>query len=171
MGRGGIRAGAGRPPQEQSRARDRAKKKGQAPVIDDGEWLVLPREGRTANPPAWPLSAWTKRESELWRRQWKRPQSLGWERAGLDETVAMYVRTLAEAEEPGSAIGLKNLVRQQQDALGLTAPGMRMLRWKIGQGPRVAAADPVETPTEPQPARGALVPPKQRLRLVSDGGG
>lgn len=162
------RPGAGRPPAKESRAKDRAAAraaKTQAPVVDDGDWLLLPREGRRAKPPAWPLTKASARERVLWIRQWKRPQALAWERLGLDEQVAVYVRTLARAEESDSAIGLSNLVRMYQDGLGLSAAGMRMLRWKIASG----HAGPVEVPVPA--SKSPSVSPKERLRLVSDGGG
>lgn len=170
MPRGGARPGTGPAPAEHSQKKDRAAKraaKGLA-VIDDGEWLVLPREGRSSNAPAWPLSTASKREQLVWRREWKRPQALGWERTGISvDQVAVYVRTLVRAEEPDSAIGLLNLVRMQQDGLGLSAVGMRMLRWKIGQVKKATTGEP-GAPAAPRPVPG--VSPKERLKLVRDVG-
>jgi hypothetical protein len=107
----------------------------------------------------------------LWRRQWKRPQALQWERAGdLTEQVAMYVRYLAEAEGPSATVGVRNLVRQYADGLGITPVGMRMLRWRIGQAPKaVPVGDVPGTPAAPRPASG--LSPKERLKLVRDGSG
>lgn len=98
---------------------------------ENGEWTTLPAEGRRGNAPAWPLSKATKRETELWRREWKRPQALMWERNVQHLEVALYVRRLVEAECRDSAVNLGTLVRQMMDSLGLTAPGMKNLRWKI----------------------------------------
>lgn len=168
MPKGGIRANNGPAPAEHSQAKDRAAariakglppKTTKATVIDDGEWLTLPREGRTGNPPAWPLSKASARESDLWRRLWKRPVALGWERVGSEHQVAMYVRTLVRAEDRESPIGLSNLVRLQQDGLGLTSIGLRMLKWRIGQASKMAPADVPSSPQRPV----AGVPPKMRL--------
>lgn len=168
MPKGGIRANNGPAPAEHSQAKDRAAariarglppKTIKAMVIDDGEWLMLPREGRSGNPPAWPLTKASARERDLWRRLWKRPIALGWERVGAEHQVAMYVRTLVRAEDRESPIGLSNLVRLQQDGLGLTSIGLRMLKWRIGQTSKlVPAAEPSSTQ---RPAAG--LPPKMRL--------
>ncbi|MFI2612064.1 hypothetical protein [Kitasatospora sp. NPDC018619] len=61
------------------------------------------------------------------------PQSLMWERYGQQLEVALYVRRLAEAEQPASRVNLSTLVRQMADSLGLTTPGMRANRWRIAQ--------------------------------------
>lgn len=174
MPRGGLRPGAGAPQAEESRAKDRAaaraSKHGRPAVIDDGDWLTLPREGRTGNAPAWPLSKASKRELEVWRRQWKRPQALAWERLGdLTEQVARYVRYAVEAEQADATVGVRNLVRQYEDGLGISPAGMRMLRWKIGHAPKgVVPGDP-PTPAAPRPVPG--LSPKERLKLVRDGTG
>lgn len=181
MPSGGSRPGAGRPPAEHSRAKDRRARaiaKGKpVPVIDDGDWLMLPREGRSGNPPAWPLSKPSKpteqsrREQEIWRRLWKTPQALGWDKVGVDrDHIALYVRYLVEAEQEGAVIGGRNLVRHYADSLGLTGPGLRMLRWRIGQPPKIAAPDPVPLadPIRPAPGRSA----RERFKLlVGDGDG
>ncbi|MFG3488545.1 hypothetical protein [Streptomyces sp. NPDC047972] len=71
------------------------------------------------------------RETELWSALWVKPQALMWERYGQQLEVALYVRRLVEAEEPGSFVNLSTLVRQMADSLGLTTPGMRANRWRI----------------------------------------
>jgi hypothetical protein len=142
MPSGGIRSGAGRPPQEHSRRLDRAAAKGQVAVVNDGDWLTLPKEGRKGNPPAWPFpTRATKAERDLWRSLWKLPQALGWERAHQHHQVALYVRTLVRAQDPESPIGLTNSTRQLQDSLGLSEAGLRMLRWRIGRAPSLLSAD------------------------------
>lgn len=173
MPSGGIRPGAGGTPAEHSQAKDRAAKRaasGRPAVIDDGDWLTLPREGRGGNPPAWPLSKATVREMVVWRRQWKRPQALAWERSGdLTEQVAMYVRYLVEAEGSSATVGVRNLVRQYADGLGISPAGMRMLRWRIGQGPKAVPGAEPASPAAPRPVPG--LSPKDRLKLVSNGPG
>lgn len=98
--------------------------------------------GRPGNPPAWPLTKASARERELWRRLWKSPQALGWEWSGVEPlTVALFVRRLAVAESPEATTSGANLVRQQADGLGLSAPGMRMLRWRVARQPFAEPAD------------------------------
>lgn len=170
MPSGGLRPGSGRPPKENSRAKERAARaaaRAGIPFVDDGDWLTLPREGRKGNPPAWPLTKASTRERELWRREWKRPQATAWERLCLDSQVAIYVRTLARAEQDESAIGLLNLVRQQQDGLGLTAAGMKMLHWRIGQH-RGQTEQPPAPSSPPLTQQGATAP-KHRLQVVQGG--
>lgn len=119
------------------------------------EWLTLPREGRPGRAPAWPLSKASAREREIWLRLWKMPQAIAWERMLLHDQVALYCRRLAVAEQPNATAAEATLARQLQDALGLSAPGLRLMRWKI--------ADPV-VPVKPD------APPvsvRDRLTVVS----
>jgi hypothetical protein len=105
------------------------------------------------------------REAELWRRLWKMPQALMWERYGQHLEVALYVRRLAEAEQPDSSVNLSTLVRQMADSLGLTSPGMRANRWRIDR-----PGEQDEMPT----AGGSVVTPssaRARLRAVAGGSG
>lgn len=181
MTSGGLRPGAGRPPKEHSRAKDRAakaaEKRGDPKVIDDGTFLALPREGRTGRVPAWPLTmpdkptAESKRERALWVRLWKSPQAMAWERVGVDlDFVALYVRYRVEAEAAGATVGVRNLVRQHADGLGLTAAGLRMLKWRIGQPPVVqpitGTGEPVATPEVP-----TGLSTRERLQLLAGGNG
>jgi len=113
---------------------------------DAGDWHRLPAAGRTEPAPAWPLTQATKRENAHWIREWTRPQAVMWERMGLAVEVAMYVRTLARAEQPDSPVSLGTLVRQQQEALGLSLPGLARQKWVIDSGP--TAPTPKVTPTD-----------------------
>lgn len=144
MPKGGARARSGPAPDPNALRRDR----------DKGEWVDLPSAGREGAPPEWPLSAATAREMELWAEEWRRPQALMWERNGQALEVAMFVRSLTDAESPRSAVSARTLVRQQMDSLGLSAPGMRSLRWRI-----VEEAAPVASRTRGPSAR-------DRLKLV-----
>lgn len=172
MPRGGARSSSGPPRAEVSQRNDReaARRAKGLPsrVIDDGEWLTLAREGRTANPPAWPLTLASGRERALWRLLWKRPQALGWELVGAEHQVAVYVRSLVRAEEAESPIGLMNVVRLQQHELGLTAGGLRALKWRIARPSQVHA--PSSSGAGEVPAAGVKVgkSPKERMgfRLV-----
>lgn len=124
MPSGGARVRSGPAPDPNALRRDRRS---------DGEWTVLPAEGRAGDPPAWPLVGQSEREAELWTLLWRRPQAVEWERLHQTVEVALYVRNLSLAELPGSPVALGTLVRQQADALGLTIPGMRSLRWRIDE--------------------------------------
>lgn len=90
--------------------------------------------------PEWPLSKATKREAALWEREWRRPQALMWERNAQELEVALYVRSLVAAEKLKASVATRTLVRQQQEALGLSLPGLARNRWRIGdvaeKGPR-----------------------------------
>lgn len=125
MAKGGARAGSGPAPDPNALRRDR--------VGDRASWTVLPAAGREGDPPAWPLRDQSEREAMLWLREWRRPQAVIWERNGQEEEVAMYVRAFATAELPNATVAARTLVRQQQEALGLSMPGLMRLRWRIGE--------------------------------------
>jgi hypothetical protein len=130
MPKGGARASSGPVPDPNALRRDRP--------ADKASWTVLPAEGRSGDAPAWPLWGRSDREAELWLREWRRPQATVWERNGQEEEVAMYVRSFAAAELPNATTAARTLVRQQQEALGLSMPGLLRLRWRIGE-PEAAA--------------------------------
>lgn len=109
---------------------------------DGGDWITLDPDGRKGKkPPAWPLTNATKRETALWAREWRRPQAVQWLVNGLELEVALYVRSLVAAEKPSSPVNLRTLVKQQQEALGISLPGLARNRWRI------------DTPTTPAPKR------------------
>lgn len=148
MAHGGARAHSGPPPDPNALRRDR-----------ESDWLLLPP--RTGRAPKWPLSVpATPAEETYWRTAWKTPQATQWAKHGLEVEVALYVRTLGEAEQPGAAANLRNLVKQLQENLGLSLPGLARYRWKI-QGDSTAATAS-KTPAA-RPARGA---PSSRTRFT-----
>lgn len=149
--KGGPRARGGRPPDPNALRRDRGS--------DHVEFVTLPREGRRRPVPSWPLTSATKREAELWRREWRRPQAVEWERLGIFVEVALFVRALVSAEQMDASVASRTLVRQQMDSLGLTTAGLRANRWRIGEPPTA----PAERPARPQPRS-----VRDRLRLVDD---
>lgn len=111
----------------------------------------------------WPLQGSSRRELELWAREWRRPQALMWERNGQELEVALYVRSVAKAEMLDASVALGTLVRQMQEALGVSVPGMHRNRWLI-------VADEV-TPRREQPAGQARQPSaRDRLKAVNGGG-
>ena len=141
MTKGGARVNSGPPPQADALRRDRPNdRRG-----DATGWLRLSAEGRTGDPPDWPLSRPLKRERELWEREWKRPQAVAWERLGLEVEVAVYIRTLVSAEALAAPAATRTLLRQQMDSLGLTVPGMARNRWIIEGADEQPAAPRVTT--------------------------
>ena len=150
MSSGGARARSGPPPDPMALRQDR---KGSA------EWVTLPADGRAGDPPAWPLAGESEREVVLWQTLWAMPQAVMWEAMRQDLEVALYVRDLALFEQPGAPVNLGTLVRQQADALGLTIPGLRVNRWKIGQP---AAAQEKKR----QPRKSARPSARDRFRVI-----
>lgn len=152
MPKGGARARSGPAPDPNALRRER----------DQGEWTILPAAGREGDAPVWPLAGQSDREAELWARLWTKPQALMWERLGQELEVALYVRNFALVELPGSPVNLGTLVRQQQDSLGLTTPGLRANRWRIDRedAPTPAARPGTVTPLRPSA--------RDRMKAVRD---
>lgn len=123
--KGGARTRSGPAPDPNALRRDRDLK----------DWLHLPINGRTGDTPDWPLDRPASRELELWQREWKRPQAVVWEANHQEIEVAMFIRSLVDAESPTATTASRTLVRQQMEALGLTVPGLRANRWIIGDAP------------------------------------
>ena len=123
MAKGGARARSGPAPDPDALRRER----------DGGDWMTLPAAGRAGEAPEWPLAGQTEREAELWAREWRRPQAVMWERFGQELEVALYVRSVADAESREASVAARTLVRQQQEALGLSVPGLARNRWRIEQ--------------------------------------
>ena len=128
MPSGGARARSGPAPDPNALRRDK----------DAGSWLTLPAGGRDGDVPEWPLSIPAgearklhERELVLWEALWGKPQAVAWEKFGLEYEVAMLVRRMAEAEQPGSHTSTGTLVRQMMDSLGLTVPGMDRNKWRL----------------------------------------
>lgn len=127
----GVHGRQGPPPDPNALRRDR----------DDVAWLLLPPEGRKGRAPAWPLSKASTRERAVWRQEWKRPQAIAWERNRQQLEVALYVRCLIAAEQPDASAAARGLVLRQQEALGISLPGLARNRW------RIASARPAAAPT------------------------
>jgi len=95
-------------------------------------WTRLPMSGRSGRAPRWPLpTSATPAEAKAWRAEWKRPQAIQWEMNGQELEVALYVRRLIESEEPGATAAVSTLVVRQQQALGISLPGLARNRWLI----------------------------------------
>jgi hypothetical protein len=153
MPSGGARTRSGPAPDPNALRRDR----------DAGEWVTLPAEGRTTDPPMWPLVNPSGRELALWRLLWEKPQAVQWERNGQELEVALYVRNLTVVEQPGSPVNAGTLLRQQSESLGLTTLGLRANRWRIGG---TSAAAPAGSKDAAAPKRSSA---RSRLTVVPHG--
>lgn len=123
MARGGPRTRSGPAPDPMALRRDRPS--------DKAEWTDLPAAGRKGQTPKWPLPDQLAGEAELWKRQWRRPQAVVWERNGQELEVALFVRALVVSEGPKASAADRNVVQRKMADLGLTVPGMRANRWRI----------------------------------------
>ncbi|MFJ6659699.1 hypothetical protein ACIQNG_25600 [Streptomyces sp. NPDC091377] len=156
MPRGGARTVSGPPPDPAALRRNRPS--------DKAGWTLLPYEGRPGLPPGWPLTEATDREWDLWCGLWERPQAVMWEELGQEFEVALFVRCLAEAEQPGAKVDVRKLARQYLDSLGLSVQGMLRNRWKVSPGePGTAAAGPADESGPPAPRRPSA---RDRMKVV-----
>jgi hypothetical protein len=133
--------------------------------VDKGGWRTLPAEGRGEPASEWPLTTAAERELDLWDELWAKPQAVAWEDMGQELEVALFVRTLAEAERADGRVDVKKMVRGYLDSLGLSVAGMNRNRWKV--------APALEEPAEVAPAA-APVPrasARDRLKVVPSGEG
>ncbi|MFI6334143.1 hypothetical protein [Streptomyces sp. NPDC050535] len=158
MPRGGARAVSGPPPDPRSLRSTKA--------ADKGGWRTLSAEGREGASPEWPLTEAVDRELDLWDDLWAKPQAVAWEDMGQELEVALFVRTLAEAERADARVDVKKMVRGYLDSLGLSVAGMNRNRWKIAPaieepaGTEVVQPDAVRRPSA-----------RDRLKVVPSGEG
>ena len=131
MASGGARARSGPPPNPNSLKPNR----------DAADWLTLPAAGRDGDAPEWPLSLSSDAELARWAAIWCRPQAVEWLRLGLELEVAMYLRAVTVAEGADAKAADRTAVRQAQDALGLSIPGMLRNRWRIADVVEVTDAE------------------------------
>lgn len=159
MPRGGARAVSGPPPDPRSLRSTKA--------MDKGGWRTLPAEGREAEPPEWPLTEAAERELDLWDDLWAKPQAVAWEDMGQELEVALFVRTLAEAERADGRVDVKKMVRGYLDSLGLSVAGMNRNRWKVA--PALEGDDEEAPESTAPPARRPSA--RDRLKVVPSGEG
>jgi hypothetical protein len=157
MPRGGARTVSGPPPDPNSLRSARA--------AEAGGWRTLPAEGCTGPVPEWPLTEATPREETLWADLWAKPQAVMWAEMGQELEVALFCRTLAEAERADARADIKKMVRGYLDSLGLSVSGMLRNRWKIAPAAEVAA---LEARNQPAPRRRSA---RDRLKVVPSGEG
>lgn len=154
----GTHGRQGPPPDPNALRRDRK--------TDKAGWVVLPAEGRPGPTPAWPLANPIERELDVWEALWMLPQAVEWERASQWFEVGLHVRSLVAAESAKATAAERTLVRQQQEALGISQPGLARNRWRIGEDVvGAAAATPAPTPTSARTRR-QTTSARDRLRVV-----
>jgi hypothetical protein len=165
----GAHHGEGRRPRKLGPAAPDPKALRRDRPSDADGWTTLPADGRKGNAPAWPLRSATafldhlltydedgkptnadlvarigkriaKRELEVWRKEWKRPQAVMWERARpRGRGRALRPRARRRRGILDAPVNLRTLVKQHQESLGISLPGMTRNRWRIEQS---AAAGP-----------------------------
>lgn len=121
---------------------------------------LLPHEGRTGDPPPWPLPRHPDPvldglEARKWEELWTLPQAVEWERMRDFGTVALYVRVYVEAAMPGADEKLLTQVRQLDAKIGISPRAMRDLHWETDE----PLPDEPDTPPDP-PAPRVYVPKK-----------
>ncbi|WP_240363748.1 hypothetical protein [Streptomyces sp. SID8376] len=136
-----------------------------AKAVQSGGWTTLPAEGRTGPAPEWPLTEQTDREAALWEDLWAKPQAVAWEEMDQVLEVALFCRTLAEAERPDCRVDVKKMVRSYLDSLGLSVAGMLRNRWKVGVA---SAGDDLPVSSAPGRRRPSA---RDRLKVVPSGEG
>lgn len=95
------------------------------------DWVDLPAEFG-GEPPSWPFEPNDLAEVDMWNRLWRKPQAFMWDRLGLGDQVAAYVRAYLESTFPDASAGLKTAVLRMETELGISVAGMRQNGWRIG---------------------------------------
>jgi hypothetical protein len=120
---------------------------------DRREWTRLAASGCTLDVPDWPEEFGTPSVPELsvWQRVWKSPQAIVWHNDRMRDTVAVYVRVMLDAAQPGAAAALITQFRQLSEQLLLTTPSLRAARYFIEGGVEetFAERDPDSVPIQP----------------------
>jgi hypothetical protein len=106
------------------------------------------------------------REKALWAHEWTRPQALMWEANGQELEVALYVRAVRIGENPKAKSSDRNLIKQLQEYLGLSQPGLARAHWIIVDDAALVVEAPRDGAAQPIPISDA----RDRLRRISDAG-
>ncbi|WP_160051437.1 hypothetical protein [Nocardiopsis sp. FR26] len=122
--RGGARVNSGPLPKDPTSRRRRN--------TPSANLTELPREGRQAPPPDWPLGEVPSREvADVWLILWRLPQATAWAERGFELPVARLAVLTIAAMEPEAPSAVLTEVRQMEDRLGLNPAAMQRLRWKL----------------------------------------
>jgi hypothetical protein len=136
-------------------------------AAEAGGWKTLPADGYAGPVPEWPLTEATPREEDIWADLWAKPQAVMWAELGQALEVALFCRTLAEAERPDARADIKKMVRGYLDSLGLSVAGMLRNRWKIAPAVETEA-DLVPLESAPSRRRPSA---RDRMKVVPSGEG
>lgn len=120
MARGGARVRTGPPPSPNSLRSNPA------------DWVHLPAEGRSGDPPRWPLPGRpNRREQQIWEQEWRRPQAIMWEKLGQELEVAIYVQAVVVADGVLAKSSDRLAVNRLMNDLGITVGGLAKNKWII----------------------------------------
>lgn len=177
--RGGARNRSGPQPDPKSGRSDR---KGL-------QFVALPAEGYTGEPPEYPLmprrvmrweygekgARWqvvdedasafvADREAQLWEWAWGTPQAVAWARELWRwQAIAHWVRTSVICESDEAMASDRGSLHRFADQIGMTPAGLKENGWQI-------AADEVAAARADKKTRApSAVPPSRRLRPVAGG--
>lgn len=145
MASGGARSRSGPPADPNALKRE----------FDRREWTRLPASGCGLDAPDWPEEFGTPSVPELsvWQRIWKSPQAIVWHNDNLRDIVAVYVRVMLDAAQPGASAAVITQFRQLSEHLLLTSLALRAARYFIQGGPEevfMNDQDPDAAPAQPQ---------------------
>lgn len=115
----------------------------------------LPAEGRKGPAPKHPFREALPEELAWWKKLWKLPQAVAWERHNLALSVARYCRILAVFEAGSTSAPVMAECRQLEDRLGLNPLALMRLRWEVSADElgerRVEKATPAHRPRAVDP--------------------
>ena len=106
------------------------------------DWIMLPAAGFEGDAPGWPFEPSSQFELDMWSAMWRKPQAFMWDRLGLADQVAAYVRAYVESVAPEAGSSLKTAVLRMETELGISVAGMRQNGWLIED----ARPTPVDAP-------------------------
>lgn len=157
MSRGGARNRSGPKADENS---ERSEQRGYT-------LTSLPSEGYKGPVPKFPLPDATKRELEVWKQLWKKPQAAAWalpSESWRIDTVGMYVRVKVRCEDPEAPATLFGQLHRFADQIGLTTAGLAEMGWKVAVDETAAAREAKDEPKKrPTSSR-------NRMRVVNGSG-
>jgi hypothetical protein len=109
-------------------------------------------------------------ELEMWAGLWVKPQAAMWAKLGMENGLAMYVRSFLEASKPGAPSSMRTAVLRMEAELGVSIVGMRGLRWRLKSDDLAAAREEKQAKTTKgrAPAR-QMTARERRLKAVGDG--
>jgi hypothetical protein len=93
----------------------------------------LSHEGRSGDPPAWPLTTASAAELRQWRKLWSLPQANEWERMRCEDFVSLYCRVLVAVSSDIDNTKLLAEFRHLDAKIGLSPRALLDLRWEIDE--------------------------------------